>query len=130
MKTLKILVSEDEKTTSATYFMFLQSEGHDVVVTSDGQECIDVYRKEIGKESRHIFDLVLLDYKIPKKNGGDVAREILAMNPNQKILVATAYLTESVNQSGLKFDKKSLRIIYKPFPLDEMMRVINEMTSS
>lgn len=127
MKTLKILVSEDEKSTSETYFMFLQSEGHDVIVTSDGQECIEVYRKELGKEFPHRFDIVLLDYKIPKKNGGDVAREILTMNPNQKILVATAYLTEAVNQSGLKFDDKNLRIIFKPFPFEQMMQVINEM---
>lgn len=127
MKTLKILVSEDEKSTSETYSMFLQSEGHDVVVTSDGQECIEVYRKEIGKYFPHRFDIVLLDYKIPTKNGGDVAREILTMNPNQKILVATAYLTEAVNQSGLKFDEKNLRIIFKPFPLEQMMQAINEM---
>lgn len=92
-------------------------------------ECIDVYRKEIGKDSTHRVDLVLLDYMIPKKNGGDVARVILAMNPHQKILVATAYLTAAMNQSGLKFDRKNLRIIYKPFPLDEMMRVINELAS-
>jgi CheY-like chemotaxis protein len=84
-------------------------------------ECVDVYRKEIPKDSTHRFDLVLLDYMIPQKNGGDVAREILAMNPHKKILVATAYLTEAMNQSGLKFDRKNLRIIYKPFPLDEMM---------
>lgn len=129
MKPLKILVSEDEKSTSETYFMFLQSEGHDVVVTSNGQECIDVYRKEIGKDSGHGFDLVLLDYKIPEKNGGEVAREILAMNPIQKILVATAYLTEIVNESSLRFDRKNLRTIYKPFPLDQMMRIIIEMTS-
>ena len=129
MKTLNILVSEDEKSTNETYFMFLQSEGHDVVVTSDGQECIDIYRKEIEKDSRHRFDLVLLDYLIPKKNGGDVAREILAMNPNQKILVATAYLMEAVNRSGLRFDLKNLRIIYKPFPLEDLMQVVNEMTS-
>lgn len=92
-------------------------------------ECVDVYRKEIPKNSTDKFDLVLLDYMIPQTNGGDVAREILAMNPHQKILVATAYLTEAMNQSGLKFDSKNLRIIYKPFPLDEMMRVINEMAS-
>lgn len=129
MKSLKILVSEDEKSTSDTYFMFLQSEGHDVVVTSYGQECIEVYRKEFGKDSPDRFDIVLLDYMIPKKNGGDVAREILAMNPNQKILVATAYLTEVVNQSGLKFNEKTLRIIFKPFPFDRMMQVMNEMIS-
>ncbi len=129
MKTLKILVSEDEKSTSETYFMFLQSEGHDVVVTSDGQECIEMYKKEIAKDSLNRFDIVLLDYMIPKKNGGDVAREILAMNPNQKILIATAYLTEVVNQSGLKFDEKNLRIIFKPFPFEQMMQVMNEMVS-
>lgn len=126
LKSLRILVSEDEKSTSETYFLFLQTEGHDVVVTSNGQECIDTYKKEIGKDSRYAFDVVLLDYMIPKKNGGDVAKEILAINPNQKILIATA-LKEASYLSGLKFDEKNLNIIYKPFPLEEMMLVMNKM---
>jgi DNA-binding response OmpR family regulator len=126
VKTLKILVSEDEKTTSDTYFIFLQAEGHECLVTSDGQECIDVYKKEIAKDPRQGFDLVLLDYMIPKKNGGEVAKEILAINPNQKILIATAYLAEVLNRNGLKFEK-NLRIIFKPFQLEDMMRVINNM---
>jgi two-component system cell cycle response regulator CpdR len=125
-----MLVSEDEKGTSDTYNVFLKDEGHDVIFTADGQECIDVYKEEMQKNpDKQIFDIVVLDYRIPKKNGGEVAKEILAMNPYQKILIATAYSRKVVNQSGLKFEEKNLRLVHKPFEFEDMMKVISEMVS-
>lgn len=129
MKTLRILVSEDEKGTSDTYELFLKDEGHNVVVTSDGQKCIDVYKEFTENYAGQKFDMVVLDYKIPKKNGGEVAKAILEMNPSQKILIATAYSIKAISQIGIMFDEKSLRIIHKPFPLEDLMKIINEMVS-
>jgi CheY-like chemotaxis protein len=32
------------------------------------------------------FDVVVLDYRMPKKDGTEVAKEILDLNPNQRII--------------------------------------------
>jgi CheY-like chemotaxis protein len=44
--------------------------------------------------SEHIqpFDAVILDYKMSKINGMQVAKEILAVNSHQRIIFASAYL--------------------------------------
>ncbi|MDQ3967915.1 MAG: hypothetical protein M3275_05910 [Thermoproteota archaeon] len=36
--------------------------------------------------------VVILDYKMPKKDGLRVAKEILDMNPEQRIIFASAYV--------------------------------------
>jgi CheY-like chemotaxis protein len=46
------------------------------------------------------FDVVVLDYKMPGKNDMEVAKEILQINPNQRIIFASAYVIE--NFKGLR----------------------------
>ena len=57
-----------------------------------------------------MFDIIVVDYSLPKKNGADVAKEILALNPEQKVLIATAYSRQQINKD-LDFEQKKLRII-------------------
>jgi CheY-like chemotaxis protein len=40
------------------------------------------------------LDAVDLDHKMPKKDGMDVAKEILAVNPYQRIIFASAHTME------------------------------------
>jgi response regulator RpfG family c-di-GMP phosphodiesterase len=40
------------------------------------------------------LDAVDLDHKMPKKEGMDVAKEILAVNPYQRIIFASAHTME------------------------------------
>ena len=38
------------------------------------------------------FDAVILDYRMPRKDGLEVAKEILELNPRQRIIFASAYV--------------------------------------
>ncbi len=40
------------------------------------------------------FDVVILDYKMPDRNGLEVAKEILTINHHQRIIIASAYLVK------------------------------------
>ena len=48
------------------------------------------------------FDVVVLDYKMPGKDGMEVAKEILTINPDQRIIFASAYVRDS-----RKFSKRA-----------------------
>jgi DNA-binding response OmpR family regulator len=69
MERKKILIAEDEKSISRALKSKLIKEGFDVAVAYDGEEAIDVLKKEK-------IDLVLLDLIMPKINGFQVMEEI------------------------------------------------------
>jgi CheY-like chemotaxis protein len=104
---MKLLIAEDEQDTALVYKLALQDRGHQVTITNNGQYCLDVYHKELQHvtlttdPSKHVqpFDAVVLDYKMPEINGMEVAKEILAINSHQRIIVASAYVKETLIDS-------------------------------
>ncbi len=82
---MKILIAEDNQYTQIQYKIMLEKYGHEVVITKNGEECMDVYEKSINNESDQ-YDVILLDNNMPKKTGVEVAKEILEKNPKQRIL--------------------------------------------
>jgi CheY-like chemotaxis protein len=107
---MRILVAEDEEDIKSVYHMTLAGRGHEVFLTSDGEECLKIYRKKLqehqeegehdGKTSLSYFDALILDYKMPKKDGLQVAKEILEINPEQRIIFASAYVKENTEAYG------------------------------
>src|ERR687885_2119576 len=101
---MKILLAEDNQEISTLYNIMLRPRGHRVTVTNNGEECLQVYHRELQNvtlntnPSDHVqpFDAVILDYKMPKINGIEVAKEILAVNPHQRIIFASAYVKETL----------------------------------
>jgi CheY-like chemotaxis protein len=77
--------------------------------------------------SRHIqpFDAVILDYKLPKKDGMETAREILAVNPHQRIIFASAYVKETLVDS-VKQLKQVVELLQKPFGEDALIDTIED----
>ena len=45
---MRILIAEDEQVISMQYCLVLEERGHDVTVTNDGEECMNVYRTALG----------------------------------------------------------------------------------
>lgn len=73
---MHILVAEDEKILIEIYSSFLKKAGHQVTVATDGEQAI--FRMKEDKP-----DLVLLDLRMPKKDGFEVLEE-RAMNDDMK----------------------------------------------
>ena len=99
---MKILLAEDDIDTATLYKRALEERGHQVVITNNGKGCLDVYHKELQDitlntdPSKHIqpFDAVVLDYKMPKINGMQVAKEILAMHILGRCRLSSSKLTK------------------------------------
>jgi CheY-like chemotaxis protein len=91
---LKILVAEDKPKLLCLCKFALEDNGHKVVSTTNGLECIEAYMAELkmrpGKNAIPAFDVVLLDYGMPRKNGVETAKEIIALCPTQKLLMLIA----------------------------------------
>jgi CheY-like chemotaxis protein len=125
---LKILVAEDEPEIMRIYKLLLGEKGYQVIATEDGKACLETYKTEFNEtmNGNIPFNLVILDYRMPYKNGVEVAREILALCPAQDLLMVTAY------KGQLEFHDQLLQkmqIIEKPFDVDELLSTITQLVS-
>jgi len=127
--TLNILVAEDNEFTAKQYKTALEKKGHKVTLTKDGEECFDVYNDEVKyselfkKSKQSPFDIVLLDQSMPRKTGIEVAKEILGLRGNQRIIFLSAYAQKIlVGADNVKED--TIQILQKPFSLDFLVKKI------
>ena len=123
-----ILIAEDNKFTALQYNKILGKNGHQVILTKDGEECLEKYREASKKNTsknlfRTPFDVVVLDQSMPKKTGREVADSILKINPNQRIVFASAYNVVGKNDSTEDFEEK-FEYLQKPFSLSKFVRQI------
>ena len=71
------------------------------------------------------FDAVVLDYKMPGKDGMEVAKEILDLNPDQRIIFASAYVEETLADSVKKL-RRVVELLQKPFEMQAFIDTIED----
>jgi two-component system, cell cycle response regulator CpdR len=122
---LSILIAEDNEFTTLQYNRVLEKCGHSLVITKNGKECIQKFNEEKEKcePGKEPFDVVLLDQSMPKKNGKEVADEILKYNPNQRIIFASAYALGTDKEISEEF-KQRVEFLQKPFSLSKLVRQV------
>ena len=131
---MKLLVAEDHYDTSLLYKMTLEERGHEVRIENNGEDSLKNYQEELQKvnintdPSEHIqpYDSVILDYKMPKINGIEVGKEILAVNPRQRIIFASAYplSKESIINKPVEGIRSNVDILRKPFTQQTLVEKI------
>jgi CheY-like chemotaxis protein len=130
---MKILIAEDDKDIITLYKRALEERGHQVTISNNGQCCLEIYHKALQditlntNPSDHVqpFDAVILDYRMPKINGMQVAKEILAINPHQRIIFASAYVKETLEDS-IKELNQLVELLQKPFGQDVLIDTIED----
>ena len=96
---MRILVAEADSGVAKQYKLRLGDRGHIVIVTASGKDCLKTYNEKLQDIKLHSdpiehvqpFDVVIINHKIPKLKGLGVAKKILAVNPHQRIIFASAY---------------------------------------
>lgn len=143
-KPLNILIAEDELDIAALYKAVLEKRNHKATITTNGEDCLKAYHEvyqrnrfnsgqqlssqsePIDKSRNHSFDVVVLDCKMPQMNGIEVAKEILAVNPHQRIIFASAYTKDTVLDS-IKYLKQSMmESVQKPFEIKRLVDLIED----
>lgn len=126
---MNILIAEDNAFTSKQYKTVLEKNGHTVSLTKNGAECLDEYVNEaqyselFRKDKSPPYDVVLLDHNMPIKKGAEVAKEILARRPNQRILFLSAY-GQGILDNIKELKDDTVEIIQKPFSLGFLLRKV------
>jgi DNA-binding NtrC family response regulator len=62
---------------------------------------------------------------MPGMNGMDVAKEILGVNPHQRIIFASAYVRETLQES-VKQLKQVVELMQKPFSLSQLVDAVED----
>ena len=124
---LKILVAEDSHSIALLYKKSLEKRGHIVIITEDGLKCLYQYSDDFkirgdDKKKTSLYDLVILDHKMPRMEGTEVAKEIIEMNPKQRILFVTGYVKDMMK--GVRKIGQKIELLQKPFPVNAMIRQV------
>ena len=139
-KPLNILIAEDEPDIAALYKTVLEKRKHKATITTNGEDCLKAYheiyqrhRFSLEQELYHqsgsnntSFDVVILDCKMPQINGIEVAKEILAVNPHQRIIFASAYIKDTVIDSIKNLRQVTTESVQKPFEIKQLIDLIED----
>jgi DNA-binding NtrC family response regulator len=81
-----ILVVDDEEPIRNVIAMALSRCGHRILVAGDYDMALSVYR-ELGSD----LDVLITDVSLPGRTGCEVAADMLALQPNLKVLYISGY---------------------------------------
>ncbi len=128
---MKVLIAEDDPKTLKPYKVALEARGHQVFATDNGEDCLEIYKKELTRyppsadNPSSPFDAVLLDYRMPKKDGIEVAKEILNLNADQRIIFASAYVKDTLVDS-VKQLRRAVELMQKPFKIEALIDTLED----
>lgn len=86
---------------------------------------LELFKSNPKPNQRVPFDAVLLDYRMPKKDGMHVAREILALYPRQRIIFASAHVKETLLDSVKQLDRV-VELMQKPFGIKALIDTLED----
>lgn len=81
----------------------------------------------LAKAAQYHPDVVVMDLMIPGRNGVEITRELIAREPNAKILVLTSYSTSTGIAAAIEAGAKGA--ILKSAPFEEITRAIREVAA-
>jgi two-component system response regulator PilR (NtrC family) len=111
----KLLVADDEQSMREFLDIMLKKEGYKVSLASNGEEVLKL-------AERDIFDLILMDIRMPKLDGIAVLKKIKALSPETIVIMITAYASTDTAIRAMK--EGAYDYVTKPFKVDEIKLII------
>jgi two-component system, cell cycle sensor histidine kinase and response regulator CckA len=82
----RVLVVDDDDAVRNTTGRMLKSMGYDVLLASDARSAVDLARQHSAA-----IDVLLCDIAMPGRSGPEVAREVLEVSPDTRVLFISGY---------------------------------------
>jgi DNA-binding NtrC family response regulator len=113
------MIVDDEADVTYTLQKILEQDGHKVEAFNDPRQALEYFDKTL-------FDLVLLDIRMPHMDGFHLFEEIRKKDVKANIWFMTAYEVYH-DQFGQLTDSKSLHFIEKPVDTVSLRRMIHDI---
>jgi CheY-like chemotaxis protein len=115
-----ILLVDDEEFVRELGITILAEAGYQVLAAGNGKEALDLFKKEAANIS-----LVILDLIMPEMGGKECLHELLKINRQLKVLIASGYAAEDVTNEYADLGAKGF--VAKPFRVKELLRDVRKV---
>ena len=112
MKTLKLMLVDDEKRYLQTTAKLMEKKGIEVVTAQSGEQALDLLRT-------HDVHVVILDIKMPGMDGFKTLRAIKTLYPQVEVIMLTGHATMDSAIEGLQFG--AFDYVMKPADIDDIV---------
>jgi two-component system cell cycle sensor histidine kinase/response regulator CckA len=109
-----ILVVEDEEPLRILARTCLESNHYSVLDAPNAAEALDLAKKHHGR-----IHLLLTDVVMPGMSGGELAKRLIAFQPQVKVLYMSGYTNDLINQQGIL--NSDTLLLEKPFTLHSLL---------
>ncbi len=113
----RILVADDERNLRKVLGAQLRRDGYDVQLVADGDEALAAL-------AEHPADVLITDLRMPKMDGMDLLRRVVAKYPGLPVIIITAHGTVDTAVEALKTG--AFDYVTKPFDRDELRNVVEK----
>jgi PAS domain S-box-containing protein len=115
-----ILLVDDEESIRNLGCQVLEEFGYTVLVAADGESALDLYR-----EANERVSLVILDLIMPGMGGKRCFEELLQINPEARVAIASGYSPDGPTREVLKNGARGF--IAKPYDIAQMLKEVRKM---
>lgn len=115
MKKPSVLVCDDEESVRAAIRLILERD-YELRFAADGEEALTQWRQQPA-------DLILLDIKMPKKDGLEVLQEVMRSPSPPRVLMLTAYQSVEIAQRATQAG--AMDYVTKPFDRQALANAVH-----
>jgi len=118
-----ILIVDDEELVRDLGARILTKAGYKVIGASNGKEALKMYQ-----ENRDEISLILLDLIMPEMGGKQCLEELLSINPQVKVLIASGYSADGSTKESTEIGARGF--VAKPYDVRQLLETVRNVLDS
>lgn len=115
-----ILYADDEEHIRNLVKTQLRNIGYEVLLAKDGEEALEIYKK-----NKDNISLVILDLVMPHCGGKQTLKKLMKQYPEVKIIMTSGYTMGE--QSGAFIKEGAKGFLQKPFKISHLSKIIHDV---
>ena len=115
-----VLVADDNEVAQRLCRRVLEKAGYQVLIAGDGQQAVDIALAQNP-------NLILMDVAMPAMDGLEAMRQIKAVRPEMRVVIASAHSMASDKERFLAAGADD--VLSKPFRLGDLIAVVQKLTA-